>query len=150
MSFGQVPYYVFQFYVGFAFKYENTKSYYRRDKMRRILVILAIVSCISFLVQGSFLRDVDAKTYAEHSGKGKAGLIASSVVTSAAYFPFKAAYAVLGGVTSGLTYVVTMGKEAETAHRIAAKAFTGDWYIHPNILTSHEELNFSGPDDITP
>lgn len=118
--------------------------------MRKIFVILAIVSCISFLVQGSFLRDVDAKTYADHSTKGKVGLVSASVVTSAAYFPFKAAYAVLGGVTSGLIYGVTMGKEAETAHRIAAKAFTGDWYIHPNILTSHEELNFSGPDDITP
>ena len=118
--------------------------------MRKIFVILAIVSCISFLVQGSFLRDVDAKTYAEHSTAGKTGLVAASIVTSAVYFPFKAAYAILGGVTSGLTYGVTMAKESETAHSIATKAFTGDWYIHPNILTSHEELNFSGPDDISP
>lgn len=118
--------------------------------MRKLFVVLAIASCISFVVQGSFLRDVNAKTFAAHSGKGKAGLVASSVITSAAYFPFKAAYAVLGGVTSGLTYIVTMSKESETAHRIATRAFTGDWYIHPNILTSHEELNFSGPDDISP
>ena len=118
--------------------------------MRKIFVILAIVSCISFLVQGSFLRDVDAKTYAEHSTAGKTGLVAASIVTSAVYFPFKAAYAILGGVTSGLTYGITMAKEAETAHKIATKTFTGDWYIHPNILTSHEELNFSGPDDISP
>ena len=118
--------------------------------MRKIFVILAIVSCISFLVQGSFLRDVDAKTYAEHSTAGKTGLVAASIVTSAVYIPFKAAYAILGGVTSGLTYGVTMAKEAETAHNIATKTFTGDWYIHPNILTSHEELNFSGPDDISP
>ena len=118
--------------------------------MRKIFVILAIVSCISFLVQGSFLKDVDAKTYAEHSAGGKTGLVAASVITSAAYFPFKAAYAILGGVTSGLTYGVTLAKESESAHRIATKAFTGDWYIHPNILTSHEELNFSGPDDISP
>ena len=81
--------------------------------MRKIFVILAIVSCISFLVQGSFLRDVDAKTYAEHSTAGKTGLVVASVVTSAVYFPFKAAYAILGGVTSGLTYGVTMAKEAE-------------------------------------
>ena len=118
--------------------------------MRRIFVILTLISCISFFVQGSFLKDVDAKTYADHSAKGKTGLVAASVITSAAYFPFKAAYAILGGVTSGLTYGVTMAKESDTAHRIATKAFTGDWYIHPNILTSHEELNFSGPDDISP
>ncbi|MFQ5686072.1 MAG: hypothetical protein ACE5GV_05370 [Candidatus Scalindua sp.] len=118
--------------------------------MRRFFVILTLVSCISFFVQGSVLRDVAAKTYAEHSTAGKTGLVAASVITSAAYFPFKAAYAILGGVSSGLTYAVTMGQESETAHRIATKAFTGDWYIHPNILTSHEELNFSGPDDISP
>jgi len=118
--------------------------------MRKIFVILTLVSCISFLVQGIFLRDVHAKTYAEHSTAGKTGLVAASVVTSAAYFPFKAVYAILGGVTSGLTYGVTLGKESETANRIATKAFTGDWYIHPNILTSHEELNFSGPDDKSP
>ncbi len=118
--------------------------------MRKIFVVSVFVLCISFFVQGSFLNDADAKTYSEHGPVGKTGLVAASVITSAGYLPFKAAYAVLGGVTSGLTYAVTMAKEAETANRIATKAFTGDWYIHPNILTSHEYLNFSGPDDITP
>ena len=118
--------------------------------MRKVFVILVIVSCTSFFVQCCFLKGADAKTYAEHKPAGKAGLIASSVVSSAAYIPFKAAYAVLGGITSGLVYAVTMAKEAETAHRIATRAFTGDWYIHPNILTSHEYLNFSGPDDVSP
>jgi hypothetical protein len=118
--------------------------------MRKFFVMVALVSCMGFFVQGSFLNDADAKTYAEHKPAGKAGLIMGSVVSSAVYIPFKAAYAVLGGVTSGLVYVVTMAKEAEAAHRIATKAFTGDWYIHPNILTSHEYLNFSGPDDVSP
>ncbi|MCP4930434.1 MAG: hypothetical protein GY912_00470 [Candidatus Marinimicrobia bacterium] len=118
--------------------------------MKKIFIISVFVLSISFFVQGSFLNDADAKTYSEHSPKGKAGLVAASVVSSAVYIPFKAAYAVLGGITSGLVYAVTMANEAETAHRIATRAFTGDWYIHPNILTSHEYLNFSGPDDISP
>ncbi len=118
--------------------------------MRKIFVTLMLVSSISGFVQGSFLKDADAKLYSEHKPAGKAGLVAASVVSSVAYIPFKAAYAVLGGVTSGLTYVVSMAKEAETASRIAKRSFTGDWYIHPNILTSHEELNFNGPDDIGP
>ena len=118
--------------------------------MRKILVILMLTLCTGFFVQCSYLEDADAKPYAEHKPAGKAGLITGSVVSSAVYIPFKLAYAVLGGVTSGLVYTVTMAKEAETAHRIATKAFTGDWYIHPNILTSHEYLNFSGPDDVSP
>ena len=118
--------------------------------MRKAFVILMLTLCTGFFVQCSFPNDADAKTYAEHETAGKAGLITGSVVTSAVYIPFKLAYAVLGGVTSSLVYTVTLAKEAETAHRIATKAFTGDWYIHPNILTSHEYLNFSGPDDISP
>ena len=118
--------------------------------MRKIFVVSVFVLCISFFVQGSFIKDAEAKKYADHKTGGKVGLVAASVVSSAVYIPFKAAYAVLGGVTSGLTYAVTMAKEAETANRIATKAFTGDWYIHPNILTSHEYLNFSGPDDVSP
>ncbi|MCP4266409.1 MAG: hypothetical protein GY777_12675 [Candidatus Brocadiaceae bacterium] len=118
--------------------------------MKKIFVILTFALCISCFMQCSFLKDADAKLYSEHEPAGKAGLVAASVVSSAAYIPCKAVYAALGGVTCGLTYVVSMAKESETANRIAKKSFTGDWYIHPNILTSHEELNFSGPDDINP
>ncbi|HDY68692.1 MAG TPA: hypothetical protein ENH85_13005 [Candidatus Scalindua sp.] len=118
--------------------------------MRKIFGILVLISLICFFVQVGVPRDVDAKQFAEHTPAGKAGLVAASVVSSAVYLPFKAAYAVLGGITSGLTYGVTLAKESETANRIAVKSFTGDWYIHPNILTSEEELNFSGPDDVFP
>lgn len=118
--------------------------------MRKLFGMFVCVSFICFFVQFCFLRDVDAKKFSEHKPGAKAGLVAASVVTSAVYFPFKAAYAILGGVTSGLTYGITLAKESETANRIAVKSFTGDWYIHPNILTSEEELNFSGPDDVSP
>jgi predicted permease len=118
--------------------------------MRRLFVMFVCVLFFCFIVQVNIPRDVDAKQYAEHTPRAKAGLVAASVVSSAVYLPFKAAYAVLGGITSGLTYSVTLAKEAETANRIAVKSFTGDWYIHPNILTGEEELNFSGPDDVFP
>ncbi len=118
--------------------------------MRKLFGMFVCVSFFCFFVQFSFLRDVDAKKFSEHKPGAKAGLVAASVVSSAVYFPFKAAYAILGGVASGLTYGVTLGKESQTANRVAVKTITGDWYIHPNILTSEEELNFSGPDDVSP
>ena len=118
--------------------------------MRKIFVISVFVLCISFFVQGSFLKDAEAKRYSDHKTGGKVGLVAASVVSSAVYIPFKAAYAVLGGVTSGLTYAVSGAAESEAAHRIVHKAVTGDWYIHPDILTSHEYLYFIGPKDKTP
>lgn len=116
-------------------------------KQSGFLVLLLLVC---FLIQVNCNTKVDAKTYSEHSVPAKSGLLAASVLTSAVYLPFKLAYAVLGGVTSGLTYGLTLGKEAEAANNIAISAFYGDWYIHPNILTSEEELNFSGPDDVSP
>ncbi len=118
--------------------------------MRKLFGVLVFVSLICFVVQTSFAKDVDAKPFSEHSAAGKTGLITASVISSAVYFPFKATYAILGGITSGLTYSVTLAKEAETANKIAVRSFTGDWYIHPNILTGDEELNFSGPDDVFP
>ena len=118
--------------------------------MASIFVVSVFVLCISFFVQGSFLKDAEAKRYSDHKTGGKVGLVAASVVSSAVYIPFKAAYAVLGGVTSGLTYAVSGAAESEAAHRIVHKAVTGDWYIHPDILTSHEYLYFIGPKDKTP
>jgi hypothetical protein len=54
--------------------------------MRKIFVMVVIVSCISFFVQGSLLNDADAKTYSEHGPVGKTGLMAASVITSGGYF----------------------------------------------------------------
>jgi hypothetical protein len=114
--------------------------------MRNIFRILLLISLISFLVQANFLSDVNGKPYSEHKPAAKTGLVAGSAVSSAVYFPIKLIYAALGGVSSGLTYAITLGKDAETAKKIATKSFTGDWYIHPNILTGEEELNFGGPE----
>ncbi len=118
--------------------------------MRKFVGLLVCISFICFFMQSNLLKDVYAKPFSEHKASAKAGLVAASVVSSAVYLPFKMAYAVLGGITSGLTYSVTLAKEAETANKIAVKSFTGDWYIHPNILTGDEELNFGGPDDVSP
>ncbi len=112
--------------------------------MRNIFRILLLISLISFLVQANFLSDVNAKPYSQHKPAAKTGLVVGSAASSAAYFPLKLIYAALGGVTSGLTYAVTLGKDAENAKKIATKSFTGNWYIHPNILTGEEELNFGG------
>ncbi|MDR4505973.1 MAG: hypothetical protein MRK01_14465 [Candidatus Scalindua sp.] len=111
-------------------------------------IVLLLLICLP--IQVNFNTDVDAKPYSEHSVPAKSGLLVASVLTSAVYLPIKLTYAVLGGITSGLTYGLTLGKEAETANNIAISSFYGDWYIHPNILTSEEELNFSGPDDVSP
>ena len=118
--------------------------------MKRFFRVFVCISFICFFAQLSLLKDAEARTFSELEPAAKVGLVAASAVSSGVYFPFKLTYAVLGGITSGLTYGVTLGKEAEAANKIAMRSFTGDWYIHPNILLGEEDLNFVGPDDVSP
>ncbi len=118
--------------------------------MGKLLRVFAFLLVIYHLIPVNGSTNVEAKTYSEHNTPAKVGLVAASVVSTIVYFPCKLSYAVIGGITSGLAYGVTLGKEAETANDIAIGSFYGDWYIHPKILTSEEELNFIGPDDVSP
>ena len=118
--------------------------------MKKLFIMFMCISLVCFFVQTGFLKNVEAKPFAEHNPAAQTGLVAVSIISSVIYLPFKISYAILGGITSGFTYSLSLGKEAEYASNLANKCFTGDWYIHPNILTGAEELNYSGPDDITP
>ena len=64
-----------------------------------------------------------------------------SVVGSAVYFPFKASFCILGGVTSGFTLVFAGARAAE---RVAGTACRGTWAITPNVVKGKETVHFAG------
>ena len=64
-----------------------------------------------------------------------------SVVGSAVYFPFKASFCILGGVTSGFTLVFA---GANAAERVAGTACRGTWAISPNVVKGKETVHFVG------
>lgn len=64
-----------------------------------------------------------------------------SVVGSAVYFPFKASFCILGGVTSGFTLVFAGARAAE---RVAGTACRGTWAITPNVVKGKETVQFAG------
>jgi hypothetical protein len=64
-----------------------------------------------------------------------------SVVGSAVYFPFKASFCILGGVSSGFAMVFAGAKAAE---QVAGTTCRGTWAISPNVVKGKETVHFVG------
>ena len=103
--------------------------------MKRIAAILLGVALVgqstpSFAAGGS------------HESTGtQIGAGVGSVVGSAVYFPFKASFCILGGVSSGFTLVFAGAKAAE---KVADTTCRGTWAISPNVVKGKETVHFAG------
>jgi hypothetical protein len=62
-----------------------------------------------------------------------------------AYGPVKVVFAVLGGVTGSLAWMLTGGDD-DVARAIIQPALRGDYMIRPENLTGDESLEFYGRD----
>lgn len=59
------------------------------------------------------------------------------------YWPLKTAYAILGGITGGFTYVLT-GGDLETAQEVWEPSVYGTYIITPDHLKGNEPVRFFG------
>lgn len=98
---------------------------------RLLMVILAVV----------LLGQSSRAWAAEESTGDQIGYGTASLVGSAVYFPFKAAFCILGGVSSGFALLVAGGK---TAEEIASTTCRGTWVITPDALKGKERVQFVG------
>ena len=103
--------------------------------MKRIaaaLLALALIgqSTASFAVGGS------QESTGEQIGAG-----VGSVVGSAVYFPFKASFCILGGVSSGFALLFAGARAAE---KVAGTTCRGTWAITPNVVKGKETVHFAG------
>ncbi|HTO09400.1 MAG TPA: hypothetical protein VMR86_20275 [Myxococcota bacterium] len=60
------------------------------------------------------------------------------------YFPAKVAFALVGGITSGIAYVATLGN-TEPSHEIWAASVEGDYVVTPSMIDGHRDVDFIGP-----
>ncbi len=72
------------------------------------------------------------------------GMEVASGVATFVYFPFKAVFALGGGIVGGLTYVFTGGDE-EAAKSVWQTSMEGTYNITPKNLTGEEPVHFFGP-----
>ncbi len=72
-----------------------------------------------------------------------AGMQAASAVATILYFPFKAAFAIGGGIVGGLTYAFTGGNES-AAKSVWQTSMYGTYVITPEHLAGDKPVRFLG------
>ena len=82
-----------------------------------------------------------AESASEESTLGQIGAGVGSVVGSVVYFPFKAAFCILGAIGSGFTLVVS---GSETANKVISASCRGTWAITPEVVKGKETVHFVG------
>ena len=71
------------------------------------------------------------------------GMQAASAVATILYFPFKAAFAIGGGIVGGLAYAFSGGSE-QTAKNIWVPSIYGTYVITPDHLKGDKPVRFLG------
>lgn len=106
-----------------------------------ILTLVAAITYGSMLVSPAWSQsssvDVQQGT-AEGAGMG-----AASAAATILYFPFKAAFALGGGIVGGLAYVFS-GFNETTAESIWIPSIYGTYVITPEHLTGERPVRFLG------
>ena len=76
-----------------------------------------------------------AASDSEDSTGAQIGYGTASVVGSAVYFPFKAAFCILGAIGAGFTLVAA---GAQTADKVVTASCRGTWVVSPDVVKGKE------------
>jgi len=100
--------------------------------------IVAMLLALTLLAQSS---PGWAESNAHEGTLSQVGAGVGSVVGSAVYFPFKAAFCILGGIGSGFTLLAA---GPETANKVVSASCRGTWAITPDVVKGKEAVHFVG------
>ncbi len=104
--------------------------------MRKRMVALLLGVALVGQATASFAEEKARESTGTQVGAG-----VGSVVGSAVYFPFKASFCILGGVSSGFAYIFAGAKAAE---KVANTTCRGTWAITPDVVKGKESVRFAG------
>lgn len=110
--------------------------------MRHVLAVMVTLGLLALGTPSSW-----AGSASEESTIGQVGTGVGSVVGSAVYFPFKAAFCILGGIGSGFTLVAA---GPESANEVASATCRGTWAITPDVVKGEETVHFVGEPQQSP
>jgi hypothetical protein len=102
--------------------------------MKNLIVIAIIILALGFFA----LDNAEAEGTGSNVGYG-----AGSVLASCLYSPAKVTYAVLGGVTGGLGFLLSGGSQ-DVASKIWTPSLRGTYVVTPDMLKGKEEVEFVG------
>jgi len=112
----------------------------KKKRIASILIGLALVARV---------MPVGADTSPEESTLEQIGIGTGSVVGSVVYFPVKASFCILGGLSSIYTSLFVGPK---MTHEVLSLSCRGNWAVSPHHLKGEESLTFIGdvPGDTPP
>ena len=119
-----------------------------RQGLLKTLAILVLLTFSSVLIAAPVLAQ-DSSTSSTPTGDASTGtpsgvgMQAASAVATILYFPFKAAFAIGGGVVGGLAYAFSGGSE-QTAKNIWIPSIYGTYIITPDHLKGDKPVRFLG------
>jgi hypothetical protein len=105
-----------------------------------VVLIVVIIYCSMFVAPAWSQSSSAEAQQGTYSG---AGMGAASAVATILYFPFKAAFAIGGGIVGGLAYVFS-GFSEPTAKSIWVPSILGDYAIFPEHLNGDRPIRFLG------
>lgn len=106
-----------------------------------IVVLIVVITYASMLVAPAWSQSSSVDT--QQGTYAGAGMGAASAVATILYFPFKAAFAIGGGLVGGLAYVFS-GFSESTAKSIWVPSILGDYAITPEHLSGDRPIRFLG------
>jgi hypothetical protein len=123
----------------------------RRHPGQGLLKTLALFALLAFstAIVASPLLAQDTSASSSPSGDASTGtpsgvgMQAASAVATILYFPFKAAFAIGGGVVGGLAYAFSGGSD-QTAKNIWIPSIYGTYIITPDHLKGDKPVRFLG------
>lgn len=106
-----------------------------------IVVLILVITYCSMLVAPAWSQSSSVES--QQGTASGAGMGAASAAATILYFPFKAAFAIGGGIVGGLAYVFS-GFSEPTARSIWVPSMYGTYLITPEHLSGDRPVRFLG------
>lgn len=107
----------------------------------RLGVAIVAVTCFSLMTVPAWSQSSSNDT--QQGTASGAGMQVASALSTIVYFPFKAAFAIGGGIVGGLAYAFSGGSE-QTAKNIWVPSMYGTYVITPDHLSGDRPVRFLG------
>ena len=119
------------------------------SSFKLVAIFLLLALCTVTIVPSAWSQGSASPSSNESTEGGtasSAGMQAAAAVSTILYFPFKAAFAICGGIVGGLAYSFSGGNE-QAAKSIWDTSLRGTYYISPDHLQGNRPIRFLGVAD---
>jgi len=119
------------------------------SRFKLVTVFLLLALCIVTMAPSAWSQESTPPPSTGNTEGGtasSAGMQAAAAVSTILYFPFKAAFAIGGGIVGGLAYAFSGGNE-QAAKSIWDTSLRGTYFISPDHLQGNRPIRFLGVAD---